>query len=108
MVRYPNSQEPSECPFAVAFGKSASEGFFKYLADNKVPQASFFGTMKGIGMAPGVSHHRIANGYAWNKLESATVVDVSCLLTTICAMCFSLIPELSGLGSWNAIIHVTD
>ena len=99
MVRYPNSQEPSEYPFAVAFGKSASEGFFKYLAYNKVPQARFFRTMKGIGMAHGLSHHRIAIGYAWDKLESATVVDVSYLLTIICAMCFSLIPELSGFSS---------
>ena len=77
IVRHPNSQEPNESPFAVAFGDSAPGGFFKYLADNNVPQARFFGTMKGLGTAPGLQHHHIANGYAWDKLGSATVVDVS-------------------------------
>ena len=77
MVRYPNSQEPSESPFAVAFKESAPNGFFKYLADNNVPQARFFGAMKGVGTAPGLQHHHITNGYAWDKLGNATVVDVS-------------------------------
>ena len=99
MVRYPNSQEPTESPFAVAFEKSAPQSFFKYLADNKVPQARFFGAMKGAGMAPGLQHHHIANGYAWDKLGNATVVDVSRLLTKLCSMCFSFIPELSGVLS---------
>lgn len=98
MVRYPNSQEPSESPFAVAFEKSAPESFFKYLADNNVPQARFFGAMKGVGMAPGLQHHHIADGYAWDKLGNATVVDVSrVLLIKLCAMCFSFTLELSGV-----------
>lgn len=84
MVRYPNSQEPSESPFAVAFRNSAPEGFFKYLADNNVPQARFFGAMKGVGTAPGLQHHHIANGYAWDKLGNATVVDVSLFPQSTC------------------------
>ncbi len=77
MVRYPNSQEPSESPFAVAFGNPAPQGFFKYLADNNAPQARFFGAMKGVGTAPGMQSHHIAKGFAWDKLGKATVVDVS-------------------------------
>ena len=108
MVRYPNSQEPSQSPFAVAFEKSAPQGFFKYLADNNVPQARFFGAMKGVGKGPGQLHHHVANGYAWDKLGNATVVDVSCLLTRLCAICFSFIPGLSGSTSSSTIIQVTD
>ena len=96
MVRYPNSQEPSEAPFAVAFEKSVPQSLFKYLADNEVPQARFFGAMRAVGMAPGQRHHHIANGYAWDKLGSATVVDVSYLLKKLFAMRFAFIPELSG------------
>ncbi|KAL2054933.1 hypothetical protein ABVK25_004755 [Lepraria finkii] len=76
MLRYPNSQEPNESPFAVAFSDAAPEGFFKYLSDNKVTQARFFGAMKGVGTAPGLQYHHVANGYAWDRLGSATVVDV--------------------------------
>ena len=77
MVRYPNSQEPSESPFAVAFGNPAPQGFFEYLADNNAPQARFFGAMKGVGTAPGLQFHHVAKGSAWDKLGKATVVDVS-------------------------------
>ena len=106
MLRYPNSQEPSESPFAVAFSDTAPEGFFKYLSENKVTQARFFGAMKGVGTAPGLQHHHVANGYAWGRLGSATVVDVSLFLQ--CGSCDlllllpsrdseTLIPELSAL-----------
>ena len=98
MVRYPNSQEPSESPFAVAFEKSTPEGFFKYLADNNVPQARFFGAMKGVGTAPGQQHHHIANGYAWDKLGNATVVDVSCLLKN--KLCDLLLLYAGSLGCY--------
>ncbi len=102
MLRYPNSQEPSESPFAVAFRDTAPEGFFKYLADNDVPQARFFGAMKGVGTAPGLQHHHIANGYAWDKLGSATVVDVSSSLH--CRFCKVLLLQgrsFSSVEPWS-------
>ena len=51
-------------------------GFFQYLAERKEPQKRFFGAMQGAGMAPGVDYGHLANGYDWENLGKATVVDV--------------------------------
>lgn len=76
MQKYPNSQELNEAPFAVAFDYKEPGGFFQYLAGQEEPQKRFFGAMKGVGMAPGVDYGHLANGYDWENLGKATVVDV--------------------------------
>ena len=76
MQKYPNATELSETPFSVAFDYNKPGGFFQYTAENEESQKRFFGAMKGVGMAPGVDHSHVANGYDWNKLGKATVIDV--------------------------------
>ena len=76
MQRFPNSQGLDEAPFAVAFDYMEPGGFFQYLAEREEPQKRFFRAMKGVGMAHGADYGHLANGYDWEKLGKATVVDV--------------------------------
>ena len=77
MQKYPNSQELNEAPFAVAFNYNKPGGFFQYTSEMEESQKRFFGAMKGVGMAPGVDHSHVANGYDWAGLgKGATVIDV--------------------------------
>ena len=72
MQKYPNSQELDEAPFDY----KDPGGWFQYLAEREEPQKRDFGAMKSVGMAPGVDYSYLANGYHWEKLGKATVVDV--------------------------------
>ena len=49
---------------------------YQCLAEIEEPQKRFFGAMKDVGMAPGVDYGHLANGYDWERLDKATVVDV--------------------------------
>ena len=78
--RYPNSSQPTETGFPLAYG--SSDPFFSFLAKNPNLAAEFNQGMVGVNTLLDRTPRDDIEGYGWAELgENATVVDVSSSIT---------------------------
>lgn len=88
MKWWPESQEPAETGFSVAFGVGGSEGIFEYLKREKRMDAVYGAAMKALSENPGMGNDFIVQGFDWASIADGVVVDVS--LDFVCALFLSL------------------
>lgn len=79
--RYPHTQEPNETGFNLAM--DTPDPLFTYLTKNPARFDRFNLGMAGISQAIGRSAQQVVDGYPWDSLGNATVVDV---YTSICLL----------------------
>jgi hypothetical protein len=75
MVKYPESQEPNETGFNLAYG--TREPLLEYFGKETKRASLFSNAMKGLVDKEGFSHEHIICGHDWSVYENATVIDVS-------------------------------
>lgn len=80
LEQYQGSTVQEDSAFNLAF--NTRDPVYKFFEKHPERQARFFGTMEGVGKDYGHSLEHVVSGYPWAELgKSATVVDVSCLLS---------------------------
>ena len=75
MQKYPESQEPNETGFNVAY--EATEPMLEYLANEAKTANLFSNVMKGMSYKEGLKHEHIVHGHDWSVYGEATIIDVS-------------------------------
>ncbi|KAL2796211.1 S-adenosyl-L-methionine-dependent methyltransferase [Aspergillus keveii] len=72
--RYPDTEEPSQAGFNVAFG--TEDPLFTFLAKHLERFERFNQGMAGLSKSGGRSVKQVVEGFPWGELGEATVVDV--------------------------------
>jgi hypothetical protein len=72
--KYPNTEEPSQAGFNVAFG--TEDPLFTFLTKNPDRFERFNQGMAGLSKSGGRSVKQVVEGFPWGELGEATVVDV--------------------------------
>ncbi|KAL2859608.1 S-adenosyl-L-methionine-dependent methyltransferase [Aspergillus pseudodeflectus] len=72
--KYPNTEEPSQAGFNVAFG--TEDPLFTFLTKNPDRFERFNQGMAGLSKSGGRSVKQVIEGFPWGDLGEATVVDV--------------------------------
>jgi hypothetical protein len=76
MLKYPNSQEPTESGFTVAW-KCEGTPMFAELGKSPARAKRFGGAMMSLTGGEGYEVDYLVNGYPWSELGKSTFVDVS-------------------------------
>lgn len=80
------SQKPNESAYNIAF--NTDKPMFDHLAEFPGRERRFANTMVEMTSTEGYGMHHLLNGYRWENIGKATVVDVSC--NTQDPTCFKL------------------
>jgi hypothetical protein len=75
MDRWPGSQEPTETGFQVA--NNTTDSFFEHFAKNQDRLKRYGTAMAANAASEGYKVRHVVDGYPWDTLGQATVVDVS-------------------------------
>lgn len=73
--KHGNSQDPSRSAYSLAF--NTDQPLFGYLARFPDRERRFASTMVELTSTEGYSVHHLVNGFNWENIGNATVVDVS-------------------------------
>lgn len=73
--KFGRSQKPNESAYNIAF--DTDEPMFAYLQKFPEREARFANTMSEMTTTEGYGLHHLVNGYPWEELGEAVVVDVS-------------------------------
>lgn len=74
--QYPDTEEPSQAGFNIAF--NTTDPLFTFLSKHPDRFDRFNRGMAGLSKSGGRSDQQVVDGFPWDSLGNALVIDVSC------------------------------
>jgi hypothetical protein len=97
--QYPDTEEPSQAGFNIAF--NTTDPLFTFLSKHPDRFDRFNRGMAGLSKSGGRSDQQVVDGFPWDSLGNALVIDVSCHSGSISTFCgFIILTICNRLGWW--------